>query len=69
MAFSKEQIDELKANLAVARKRELPFGLCLPACPLDLKLGGAPGALLKWPCGEAPARHCSPVHPIRLPEL
>src|SRR5664279_4925933 len=32
-------------------------------------LAGAPGALLKWPRGEAPARHCSPVHPIRLPEL
>jgi hypothetical protein len=33
MAFTKEQIDELKANLAVARKRELPFGLCIGKAP------------------------------------
>ena len=33
MAFTKDQIDELKANLAVARKRELPFGLCIGKSP------------------------------------
>lgn len=33
MAFTKEQIDELKANFAVARKRELAFGLCIGKSP------------------------------------
>ena len=60
--------DRRSAAGARAPGRTRPTGTRVPV-GCNGMLGGAPGALLKWPRGEAPARHCSPVHPIRLTEL